>query len=351
MIVGIHKELYGKFSRSLEIYEEILSFNNIDHIRMDSSDINFFDQLRNVQYFIFRWTQYDDYHQQAKTILPIIENVFKKGCFPDQNTCWHYDDKIKQYYLLKSSGFPVVDSYVFWNYRKAINWMKNAQYPVVFKLKGGAGSTNVILVKSFKSGRKIVRKMFQKGVKNQKIGSRDALQNKYFNLGKKVRRIGGDILRFIRGEDPNKFWQIHKNYVYFQKYLPENKYDTRITTIGDRAFGFIRYVRPGDFRASGSGLIDYDINKIDSRCIEIALEISKHLKFQTMAYDFIFDGKGNPKICEISYNYLDNAVFNCPGYWDEKLNWHRGHYWPQYFHLMDLLKSEDLQQPEINWKK
>ena len=44
-----------------------------------------------------------------------------------------------------------------------------------------------------------------------------------------------------------------KDYVYFQKFLPNNKYDIRIVVIGDRAFGFIRYNRENDFRASGSG--------------------------------------------------------------------------------------------------
>ena len=349
MMIGIHKELYGKFSRSLEIYEEILYFNKVESVRMDSSDSNFLDKLKDIQFFIFRWSQYDDYHQQAKTILPIVENIYKIKCFPDQNTCWHYDDKIRQYYLLKSHGFPVVDSYIFWDYRKALEWLKEARFPVVFKLRGGAGSSNVILVDSLKSGKKLVKNIFNKGIRNQKIKSANAIQKQYFNPIKKIRRLGGDILRKLKKEDPNKFWQLHKNYVYFQKYLPGNKYDTRITTIRNRAFGFIRYVRPGDFRASGSGLLNYDIEKIDKRCIKIALDISKKLKFQSMAYDFIFDSNGNPQICEISYNYLDKPVFDCSGYWDENIEWQEGHFWPQYFHLKDLLGIDDFQQPNIKW--
>jgi len=349
MVVGIHKELYGKMSRSLEIYEEILSFNKIEFIRMDSSDSNFLDQIKNIQLFIFRWSQYDDYHQQAKTILPIVENVHKIKCFPDQNTCWHYDDKIRQYYLLKSHEIPVVESYIFWDCKKTIDWLKVTSFPVVFKLRGGAGSTNVILVDSLKSGVKLVKKIFHKGIQNQKIKSANAIQRQYFNPRKKIRRFGGDILRILRGEDPNKFWQLHKNYAYFQKYLPGNANDTRITTIGNRAFGFIRYVRPGDFRASGSGLINYDTENIDLRCVKIALETSMKLKFQSMAYDFIFDSNGNPKICEISYNYLDKPVYDCDGYWDENLEWHEGHFWPQFFHLKDLLNMNDFRQPQIKW--
>lgn len=51
-----------------------------------------------------------------------------------------------------------------------------------------------------------------------------------------------------------------KKYVYFQDFIPGNDFDTRVTIIGDRAFGFTRNVRPGDFRASGSGNVGYDFN-------------------------------------------------------------------------------------------
>jgi len=68
-----------------------------------------------------------------------------------------------------------------------------------------------------------------------------------------------------------------------------------------------------------------------------------------MAYDFIFDSNGNPQICEISYNYLDKPVFDCSGYWDENIEWQEGHFWPQYFHLKDLLGIDDFQQPNIKW--
>ena len=39
-----------------------------------------------------------------------------------------------------------------------------------------------------------------------------------------------------------------RGYVYFQDFIPDNQFDTRVTVIGNRAFAFIRKVRPGDFR-------------------------------------------------------------------------------------------------------
>jgi hypothetical protein len=66
-----------------------------------------------------------------------------------------------------------------------------------------------------------------------------------------------------------------------------------------------------------------------------------------MAYDFLKNGNGDVQICEISYTFVDTAVYRCPGYWDEDMNWHAGHYWPQYCQLMDTLQLPDLKQPEI----
>jgi glutathione synthase/RimK-type ligase-like ATP-grasp enzyme len=82
---------------------------------------------------------------------------------------------------------------------------------------------------------------------------------------------------------------ISKNYVYYQKYLPNNNFDTRVTVIGDRAFAFRRFNRTRDFRASGSGKIDYDMDSIDKRMIKIALETSEECGFQCMAFDFLYD--------------------------------------------------------------
>ncbi len=51
----------------------------------------------------FLWAHIDNDHQLKSSILPVIENYLSIKCFPDLNTCWHYDDKVRQYYLLKNS--------------------------------------------------------------------------------------------------------------------------------------------------------------------------------------------------------------------------------------------------------
>jgi hypothetical protein len=248
---------------------------------------------------------------------------------------------------LKHHGFPVVESWIFWSKKEALNWIENAVFPLIFKLKGGAGSRNVVLVKTKSQAKRLINRMFHRGIFSRGIPGFGNVKFKDFNLYKTIHRWGGNILRKLRDEDISPFWQIHKNYVMFQKFLDKNDFDTRVTIIGKRAFAFRRFSRYKDFRSSGSGKIDCNVDKIDRVFIKKSFEISNKMKFPSMAYDFLYNENGEPGLCEISYTYSDVAVRNCPGYWDSKLNWHRGHYWPQYFHLMDALNLPDLKQPDM----
>jgi len=119
-----------------------------------------------------------------------------------------------------------------------------------------------------------------------------------------------------------------KGYVYFQDFIPDNDSDTRVIVIGDKAFAIKRMVRKNDFRASGSGLIIYKKDVIDTRCIIISFEISEKLKFQCMAYDFVFDSENKPLIIEISYGFSPEGYNDCPGYWDRNLVFHEGSFNP-----------------------
>src|SRR5690606_32178503 len=98
----------------------------------------------------------------AKQLLFALEHAGIK-VFPDFKTGWHFDDKVAQKYLFEASGVPLVPSYVFYDKQQALEWAKNTTYPKVFKLRGGAGSSNVKLVKNYFENKKIINKAFKKG--------------------------------------------------------------------------------------------------------------------------------------------------------------------------------------------
>jgi glutathione synthase/RimK-type ligase-like ATP-grasp enzyme len=351
MIIGIYdlKNPNGEDLAVQKAYEQILTHNGITSIRLRVEQPDFWNQLNKLSLFIMRFQQIDSDLQLARDILPIVERSYHIPCYPNQTTAWHYDDKVKQYFLLKAEGFPIIESWVFYDRDSALDWAATAIYPVVFKLRGGAGSMNVILLKTPKQAAKLIKKMFGHGIYPDTFLFSDTVRLKHFSLLRELHHIGGNIYRWSKSLDTSPFWQMQKNYVYFQKFLPENNYDTRVTVIGNRAFAFRRMVRDDDFRASGSGRIDYDTTKIDYRCLQTAFQISKQMGFQSMAYDFLINENKEPEFCEISYTYVSRAVYQCPGYWDTELNWHEGHFWPEHLHLKDALKIPELKVPELNY--
>jgi len=345
MKICLYKDPYF-VDEFVERFEEIFILNNISYIVTDIDQTDFWDSVKACDVFIFRWrNDLGNHHDIAKTILPIIEFKLKKICLPNWDTCWHYDDKIRQYYMLKQAGFPIIESEVFWDMRKALEWVKACEFPYVFKLKSGAGSMNVVKVKSKNYARKLIRSMFsKKGVASYRV-TQESLAKNIFSLPLVLKLLAINWRKKWKGINSTEIVN-QKNYVYFQKFLPNNKFDTRITVIGDKAFGYRRMVRKNDFRASGSGLNDYDYKKIDDRCVKIAFEVSKYFKFQTMAYDFIYNENNDVQICEISYAYLDSYIYRCQGYWQEDLSFIREKIWPQIAQLHGVTKLKNLKQPD-----
>jgi glutathione synthase/RimK-type ligase-like ATP-grasp enzyme len=351
MLVGIYdlKDPNGNDFPAQKAYEQILAYNNIPSVRLRVDQPDFWQKVHSLFLFIMRFAHHDSDLQQARDLLPVIEREHGIKCYPNVSSGWHYDDKIKQYFLLRSLGFPMTECWIFYDRGAALNWVERVSYPVVFKLRGGAGSMNVILVRNRRQARNLVRRMFGKGILPERFMNFGAVRFRHFNLYRELHHVCGNLERWSKGLDVSPFWRIHKNYVLFQKFLPGNAWDTRVTVIGDRAFAFRRMVRDNDFRASGSGRIDYDTTKIDMRCVQIAFEISQRMRFQSMAYDFLRNEEGQPEFCEVSYTYVSRAVHNCPGYWDQVLNWHEGQCWPEHLHLIDALGLPHLKTPEMDY--
>ena len=55
----------------------------------------------------------------ARRLLPVIERELGLTVYPDQNTCWHYDDKIAQAHLFKVAGIPAPETWVWFDGKAA----------------------------------------------------------------------------------------------------------------------------------------------------------------------------------------------------------------------------------------
>jgi len=306
-------------------------------------DSDIMEQLGNSAALLWHWHHGDPREQLIARHVIMAAEAQNITVFPNASTCWHFDDKIAQKYLLESIGAPLVPTYVFYDLKGALQWIDRASFPKVFKLRKGAGSSNVKLIHSAREARTLAERAFSSGFSPIPHYGKDALKRYREARGR------GDVLNVIKRipqviakiRNSNRLMGREKGYLYFQDLVPNNEFDTRVTVIGDRAFAFTRNVRPGDFRASGSGDIVYDHDRIDQKCLTIAFEVTRKIGSQSMAFDFVFTEMKQPMILEISYSYNAQAVHSCMGHWDTQLNWHEGQAWPQDAILIDLLNDID----------
>ncbi len=296
--------------------------NNLPYKLVNPYSTDIIKDLEGCKYFMWHYDhmEYKD-SLFAKELLFAIEYMGIK-VFPNFYTSWHFNDKVAQKYLLEAVKAPLVPSYVFYDKKSALSWIEQASFPLVFKLKNGAGSLNVNLLKSKREAIKYISKSFGRGFSpfDYKFVFKERLRK--YRLGKaSIFSVLKWFLAIFFGSSITKLYGREREYFYVQEFFPNNDFDIRVVVIGNKAFAIKRLVRENDFRASGSGSLIYNKEEIPIECIKVAFEVHSQLKAQAMAYDFIFNKVGKPSIVEISYGYTQAAYDVCDGYWDRNLNW------------------------------
>lgn len=335
MKLAIHHRNHSFSERWIEFCKE----NSIEFKIVDAFHNNIIDHLKNCDAFIWHY-HHSDFKDvtAAKKILFALEHAGIK-VFPDFKTGWHFDDKVAQKYLLEAINAPLVPSYVFYDKEQALDWAKETTYPKVFKLKGGAGSSNVKLVRSYSQAKALINTAFGCGFAQfDRLGYFQERFNKFKNGKDTFLGVLKGFARVFIVPEFSKQQPVEKGYIYFQEFISNNDSDIRVIVIGDKAFAIKRMVRENDFRASGSGNIIYDKNEINENCIKLAFEVNSKIESACTAFDFVIhDGK--PLIVEISYGFAISAYDSCPGYWDSNMNWYMGKFNPQSWILQNLIKT------------
>ncbi len=318
MKIAIHDSAKSFSSRWLNYCD----LKGIDYKIVNCYDNDIIQQLADCDALMWHFS-----HMNSKDVLFAKQLFFAleqsgKATFPDFNTVWHFDDKVGQKYLLESINAPLVTSYVFYTKESALNWSRNTTYPKVFKLRGGAGSANVKLIKNVSEATKIIVKAFGKGFPQyDAVGGLKERWRKFLLHKTTFVDVIKGIARIVY---PSKFSKIagnEKGYVYFQDFITNNDSDIRVIVINNKAFAIKRMVRDNDFRASGSGIIKYEKSNFEEKTIKLAFEITKKILGQCVAIDFVYDN-GIAKIVEISYGFVPKVYDDCEGYWDNEMQFH-----------------------------
>ncbi len=339
--IAIQPDYYGPGDTASPVWTRFLreAGHEVRTVNVFSADI--LDQLRGCHGFMWRFAHFPNLRQVARSLMPVIEKELDLVVYPDQNTCWHYDDKIAQSYLFKAAGIPTPKTWAWFDASLAREWARDAQYPLVMKLRGGASSENVLLIRSFEEAETWIDRLFGRGVNH--------LDDQYgVEPWPWRRRIMPAARLLLKGMPPYKKlseynWELHKNYILFQEFLPGNEFDTRVAVIGNRAFAVRRFNRPNDFRASGSGKFDPDPRQIDLEAVHLAFDVARRLKTQSVAIDCLLRGTERV-VSEISYTYVCWIGLTCPGHWTlsgdpytGELIWQEGRMWREEAQVADFL--------------
>lgn len=207
------------------------------------------------QFDVILWiTEWAEPHclDEVRRKTYILEKLCGKVCFPSFYTHMWNEDKLTQYELLRLNNLPVVETFISHDLAEILQRSPQLEYPLVAKSSTGAGSMAVELVKDSQQAEKISKTIFS-------------------TVGRTT------FLPYFR----------QKDYVYFQKFQPNEGYDLRIIVVGDIIIGYYRDVPKGEFRASG--MHNERFEALPEDAMKLAREVARKLDEVVIAVDMLRD--------------------------------------------------------------
>lgn len=295
----VNIEGYAHKNSSWIFYERFLKNNRIDYQFYDIYRHDWLEVAEELD--VIMWHTFsspiDMYIAESK--IYVLEKILKKTCFPSFHEVWQYEDKNRSTFLYKALKLPLIETFISNSKKDALSMLEKMSFPLIYKTYIGSSSKGVTKVNNSSQGKKIINKIFShKGL--------------------------ATIYPYFRQKDT----------VLLQEFIHDADYDLRIMMIGNKAFGYYRFPKKNDFKASGSGL--YEKKEIPKEALNIAINIRAKLNSRLMGVDLLFCKKSNKyKIIETSlFNQIDTpeqlVIDGVAGYYDistENYEFKEGKFW------------------------
>ena len=274
-LVGLVPDAHPKYPYWTK-YRRFLETNEIPFVLYDIHESGWAAAARELDIIIWRPFSGPPALEECRRKIYLLEKRMGKCCYPDFAMAMLYEDKILQFELLKLRGLPVVETFISHSYEETLRTIPHLHYPVVAKLVTGSGSAGIELIRNEKAARDIVRRAFS-------------------FAGRRT------------------YWPYHKqkDYIYFQRFIPDAESDLRVIIVGDAACGYYRDVPKGEFRASGMQTQrNADLPK---EALLVAREVAKKLGLFSVAVDMLYDRvKQAYLIIEISFFVVVESTIDAP---------------------------------------
>jgi len=308
--VGVVKDVMGRHSNDPNLYwPKYVRFLSTNAIPFEFVDIHRSDwRQRTDRFDIIAWKPEPSPAavEEARTKIYFLERLAGKMCFPRYDDIWHYEDKVRQYYLLRHYGFPHVQTFVSHDREESLRFVEQAQYPLVSKINFSSNSRGVELLRGNQQAKKCIKKIFGAG-------------------------------------RPSHWpYAAQKGYCLLQPYIAHAR-ELRINCAGDNYWGYFRKVTAGVFRASGRGIFEY--RPVEDAAILLARQVQKRLGSCMVALDLL-GAEAGYLITEIStfmsvHNTQLCSVQGVAGRYtvqDETVRFEEGQFWIQELAFAEVIK-------------
>lgn len=247
-------------------YERFLKNNSIAYDFFDPKLSTWIKDVNNFDIIV--WRVESDLHKQnvSKRQIYFLERVMGKIVYPSFHEVWFYEEKINTHFLFNQLGLPEIPTFYSSSYIECLEYIKNCDYPIVSKINTGSASYGVDVLKSRRSAKAFVNSVFS-----------------------------------LTGRKTYWPFQRQKDYVFFQEFISDAKFDLRVIVIGNFLFGYYRYPKAGDFRASGSGIVEK--KEIPHDVLELAYHVKEAYEAVSLATDFLFSTS------EQKYYIIESSIF------------------------------------------
>ena len=297
----------------------------IAHQLIDWRSRGGFDLMMRCDIVLWHFSHYSaDEMRFARPMLAALKAAGRM-VFPTSADSEHFDDKVAQAYLMKGLGIATPMNYMLHSPGAVEDWIREVgTFPVVAKLRGGSGSSNVKLIRSSRSLRRYSGRMFGRGFRNRpnalfKVRSNLASARSMTDIVKRIRRAP----EFLFSWKSASRLGYENGYVYLQEFIPDVDHDLKIVVVGDRLSYIGRSVRAGDFRASGGGSLFYDRSVVTKDVIDLAFAAADRMNSDCTGFDIVIDPRSNqPVILEVSYGFSHSALLQAQGYFDRLGCWY-----------------------------
>ncbi|MGL0822747.1 ATP-grasp domain-containing protein [Vibrio vulnificus] len=292
-------------------YVRFCKNNNIDYEFYNILSSDWIKVAKKFDLIIWHTDSTPSLQKIALDKIYIIEKKLNIKCYPSFDEIWSYEEKVNCSYIYEIYDLPKINTFLSHDKKEALSYIESTQYPLISKINTGSSSHGVKKINNKREAKKLVDQIFSyKGGKT------------YFPYSRQ------------------------KDYVYFQEFVENAGYDLRIIVIGEKLFGYYRYPKENDFKASGSGI--YEKKEIPKLALDLAYHVKQCFGSTMLATDLLYNQSRNEfQIIESSiFIGIDSceqlAIDGVPGYYFKKGSEYEfipGKYWLQELVMQELLNG------------